>query len=652
MRKLLATYLPASFVMALLAMALVACGGGGDGGDEATDAGTNSATLTGISIDGQATMNEHGTATYTATASWSDNSTSTVVPTWSVDSPVASMSPEGILCCHGIDNDEVVELTATYSFGGITKTAVAEVTISNTPTNPFTAYALSGAILFEENADAGGGYDSSLYVFNANSTFDQFNYRNPPDTSDRVNGSWTIDAAGKLILTVAGQSPVTVELIGDLIYVPMVLIDDGNGTPRILKWERSGPGPYPFSSSALPGTYLDGYGDTWLFDSDGTGSTTAEGGQSFTWSVDSGILKVVFSDGYEGWMYLRQTTQDSLASYTLLKWAFVEYMPTGAFYLYHGGMELARQGGGGNSRILTGLFIEGPSAMAENSSAVYSATAQWSDGSTSLVTATWSVGSQVVSISAFGVLSCQEDIASAQTVTITASYASGGHTETATRNVMITPLPFIPFTAQELSGKTFFEEHASRGGYSSSLYILNAGGSLAQYATFALPRGETSYYVTGAWTNDSNGLHLKRIFVDIGPATVQRLAESSMKIDVLFYDEIWKFYWFSTWEKTVPVDPAKLPGTYTGSGGEMWEFKADETGTSSIFGGITFTWSVDSEGVLRMPSTTGYSAIFYARATSLSTATEYTILNVAFSEHSTSTGRFHKYYGGYELTRQ
>ena len=303
-------------------------------------------TLTGLYIKGPSTMIANSTATYTARAIWSDDSMPTVTPTWSVSSSVgASISPGGVLSCNQtIVNDEMATVTAIYSSGGITKTATKNVTITNKPTTkPFTAHMLSGAILFGENINAGGSYDSFLLIFNADSSFEQYNYWNPPDTSDYKIGTWSIDAFGKLLMSISGQGTVTVGLIGDLIYVPEVLVDDGTGTPYTVIWERSGPGLYPFYSSALPGTYVNQFGDTWIFNSNGTGSTTGDGGWTFTWSVDSGILKVVFPNGYVGSMYLRQTTQDSLTSYTILKWAFVLKTPTGDFYFYYGGMELTRQ---------------------------------------------------------------------------------------------------------------------------------------------------------------------------------------------------------------------------------------------------------------------------------------------------------------------
>jgi len=345
MRKILSRYLPTSLIVAFLAMTALTCGGGGGGGGDG--GGAPPATLSGLSINGPSSVSELGTATYTATASWSDNSTSTVTPVWSVNHPATKISVNGVLSCQTISTDQTVTVTATHSSGGITKTATMDVTLTNIVTVPFTAQMLSGAILFDENVDAGGVYESSLIKFNADFSIEQYIYENPPNTSKHSTGTWSIDAAGKLLVNISGQGTTTVELIGDLVYVPRVLVDEGTGTPYVVTMERSGPGPYPFNSALLPGTYVIGtgahIGERWIFNSDGTGSTTGSGGFTFTWSVDSGILKVVFSNGYVGSMYLRQSSQVSPTSYTILKWAFVEYTPTGSFFSYYGGMELTRQ---------------------------------------------------------------------------------------------------------------------------------------------------------------------------------------------------------------------------------------------------------------------------------------------------------------------
>lgn len=303
--------------------------------------------------------------------------------------------------------------------------------------------------------------------------------------------------------------------------------------------------------------------------------------------------------------------------------------------------------------VLTGLSIDGPSSMSEYGTATYTATASWSDGSSISVMPTWSVSHpQVASIRSDGVLSCPGKVAGDQTVTITATYSAEGITETATKDVTILNTVSIPFTDQELSGKVFFERW---GGESSLLYKLNADFSLEMYLHVPGSLGDRGYSITGTWSNDPEaGLELIFRFADMGPYTVQRIAESSTEMEVSIYEVYFQtgMERVAAWEKTVPVDPGKLPGTYRSNDGCTWVFHPDGTGTCSLSGGITFAWSVDSAGVLRMPSSTGYTAVFYARAGSRSTDAEYSVLQVGFSEHGTATGSFHKYYGGYELTRQ
>jgi hypothetical protein len=339
MRKFLVTYIPASMLLAFLAMVLFTCGGGGDDGG-----GVSTATLTGLSITGPDSIGEMVSAPYSATASWDDNTTSTVTPTWSVNSQWVSISPAGVLSCPGgIDSDQLVTITATYSSGGITETDTMDVTIINTTPVAWQPGMLLGSAQFEENIGAGDVYSSYLYIFNADSSFQRYGYENPPDTSIYETGTWSINASGGLILTIPGKEPITVTLlVMPFIYAP-VLVDEGTGTPYNTKWDWAGPGPYPFDESLIPGTYGNQFGDTWIFDANGTGSTTGDGGWTYTWSVVGGILKVVFPNGYVGSMYELPGSQVSATSYTMIEWAFVLNTPTGEFGSYYGGMRLTRQ---------------------------------------------------------------------------------------------------------------------------------------------------------------------------------------------------------------------------------------------------------------------------------------------------------------------
>ncbi|MCL6584441.1 MAG: DUF1566 domain-containing protein, partial [bacterium] len=88
--------------------------------------------------------------------------------------------------------------------------------------------------------------------------------------------------------------------------------------------------------------------------------------------------------------------------------------------------------------ILTSLSISGQDKVNEKSSASYSATAAYSDGSTKEVTAqaTWSVSPSTYAALAAGKLTTKE-VSSNQTITITASYSEGGVSKQATKNVTI-----------------------------------------------------------------------------------------------------------------------------------------------------------------------------------------------------------------------
>lgn len=331
MRKFFSTYLPASILLAFLAMAVLACGGGGgDGG------GGSRGDLTGLSIDGPSSMPEYGTATYTATASWSDNSTSTVTPTWGVNSFVASISPVGVLSCdQTIESDEPVTVTATYSAGGITETATMDVTITNITTSSFIPQMVSGKAYFEETINPGRSSESSLSIFNSDSSFKQYG------TGGYRTGSWSIDGSGNLIVNISGRGTVTMMLVSDSPTEMQVLIDDGAGTPSTVTLEKI----VSVDSAKLPGTYtLSPEGYTWVANADGSGSVSIYGGLTFSWVVDStGVLKMPTSTGYTACFYARASSQSTASGYTVLKVAFPEFNPSGDFFMYYGGKVLTRQ---------------------------------------------------------------------------------------------------------------------------------------------------------------------------------------------------------------------------------------------------------------------------------------------------------------------
>ena len=88
-------------------------------------------TLSGISVSGPSSVNEGGTGTYAATATWSDSTTTSVTPTWSENSSYATISSGGVLTASAVTSNQSVTVTASYTSGGVTKTATRAVTIAN-----------------------------------------------------------------------------------------------------------------------------------------------------------------------------------------------------------------------------------------------------------------------------------------------------------------------------------------------------------------------------------------------------------------------------------------------------------------------------------------------------------------------------------------
>jgi hypothetical protein len=86
-----------------------------------------------MSISGPSSVNEGGSGTYTATASWSDGSTTPVSPTWSENSAYASISGAGVLTTLAVTSNQTATVSASYAAGGVTRTASKPVTIADVP---------------------------------------------------------------------------------------------------------------------------------------------------------------------------------------------------------------------------------------------------------------------------------------------------------------------------------------------------------------------------------------------------------------------------------------------------------------------------------------------------------------------------------------
>jgi len=124
---------------------------------------SGSAALSGIAVQGPASLAGGATATYTAVASYGDGSSRNVAGTWSVSpTPYATMSSSGVLTANQVSSDQTVTVNVSYTEGGATKSAYSSVTITAgtnqpTTTNPPGANALLTGLAILGPSSVNGG---------------------------------------------------------------------------------------------------------------------------------------------------------------------------------------------------------------------------------------------------------------------------------------------------------------------------------------------------------------------------------------------------------------------------------------------------------------------------------------------------------------
>ena len=146
-------------------------GGGTNDPPGSVPPGYDPLVLDSVAITGPATANEGTQATYTATATTKNSTTSktlTVVPQWSVSQ--FTIDSTGHFQPGNVNLDTTVTVTATYTLGGVTKTATKSVTVIS-DTAHFGDLSTRLQVLTGENVPIGGfivsGTDAKKMIIRA-----------------------------------------------------------------------------------------------------------------------------------------------------------------------------------------------------------------------------------------------------------------------------------------------------------------------------------------------------------------------------------------------------------------------------------------------------------------------------------------------------
>lgn len=167
------------------------------------------ARLTALAISGPDSVNESSSASYTATATFSDGSKRTVTSSasWSDSSSYASIS-SGRLTTRAVTSNHSVTITARYSRNDVRRTAQKTVAILNGGSAPIlTGLSVTGSTSVNE---------SSTSAYSATASFSDGSTRNvSSDATWSENSSYaTISTAGVLSASsVTGNQPVTITVV-------------------------------------------------------------------------------------------------------------------------------------------------------------------------------------------------------------------------------------------------------------------------------------------------------------------------------------------------------------------------------------------------------------------------------------------------------
>ncbi|MCU0783047.1 MAG: hypothetical protein MUF81_03180 [Verrucomicrobia bacterium] len=486
--------------------------------------------LTGLSISGPATVNENASGQFTARAIFSDGSNPTVTPTWSVISGPASILASGQLNAGSVSANTAATVSASYTSGGVTKTASANVTVVDTDAicgyqfqqiivnpnfaNGGSGWTLTGAFQADSrfatckscpgyaylaNADGSAGNNlsgvlSQTFTIPANAveaTLDFWDRTTTTETKgsfiDRLNVHLRLSNNSLVGLADIWNSNAntaytqhSIDLIayrGQTVTLEFAGTTDSSGptTFRIDDVTLNLTTTIPPTPVALvisgPSSVTEGgtgqYYATMIYCNATTANVSA-----LTWGNNAPPV-VSFTSG--GLLTAGLVSQDTVVS------IYTTATVNGQNYQAFKDVTVVNQ-----PVTFSSLAISGPSSMNENGSGQFTATAIFTDGSSQSVTPSWFENSGATSISSGGLLTAGE-VGGDTTVTVSASHTIGGVTRNASQDVGIVNIPPpVTLSSLSISGPNSVNEN-----------------STAQYSASAFFSDGSSQTVNPTWIEDS-----------------------------------------------------------------------------------------------------------------------------------------------------
>ena len=377
-------------------------------------------TLTGLAIAGPTSVNEGATATYTATATYSNSTTKAVAATFTATGS-ATISG-GTLTAAQVTGNGAATVNASYTEGGVTRTATRAVTIVDTTPPPpvvtLTALAINGPTSVNEGATA---------TYTATATYSN-------STTKAVTATYTVTGNA----TMSGATLTAAQVTANGSATVTASYTEGGVTRTATRNVTIVNVAATLTSLAISGPVTVNEGATGAFTATATYSdaTTRTVTPTYTVTGPGTMAAGTFTAG--------QVTGNGTATIN------ASYTEGGVTRTASRSVTIL------DLTALSGLTINGPATAAEGTTATYTATASYTNAASKTVTPTWSVTGPAT-ITTAGILTAGQ-VTGNQSAALTASYTEGGVTRTATANLSITDsvTPPPPGTGSHASRVTAF----------------------------------------------------------------------------------------------------------------------------------------------------------------------------------------------------
>ena len=347
-----------------------------------------------IEISGSSSVNVASTATYTCTVTDSNGKIRTVTPTWDISSgySYASITAGGVLTPKNVGR---VTIKASYTEGGVTKTATKDVTIN-------------GPVSLSLTTDSSGNNVMCGSTIKCICTVKYYD-----GTSKILTPNWSI-SSGDSYASITAEGVLTGKAYGSATVKASYTEGPVTKTETMTVYVDELSSVTISGASSLNVGSTENYSCTARYRRSSSTKTV-----NATWSIYSGASYAsITSDGV--------LTGKAEGSVTIK----ASYTEGGVTKTETKSVKVTEQGQG-ESVTLSSISISGSGNVNVGSTATYTCTATYSNGTTKTVTPTWSIssGTSYASITGGGILTGK----AAGTATVKATYEG----KTATLNVAV-----------------------------------------------------------------------------------------------------------------------------------------------------------------------------------------------------------------------